>query len=321
MQTRSRPWLFLLFLALFFSTAPIVVLYTAGWRYSFEHGRILQTGILSIESIPRGAQIFLDGRMERERTPAVIDTVLPGDHLVELRREDSLPWKKNLTVESRQTTFAQTIILWIDALPELTDEASVPALGAGEPSQETLERIRVRTLQGQVAVNRQTPQGQITIAYLPPGTYQLRSAPQGWVLLQNEHSKQAFLIDESGKESPIVLSAKMKFFDWMLEGEPKLLWSDGFDVQVYHLKTHASETLTRVSHPITGLAWHPSGFAALYAQENGLFAIDLDARDGRILTPLAAGADIRDVRVDEDGSRVYFFGRVENKRGWFVRPL
>ena len=79
--------MFLVFLAGFFIAAPLVVLYTAGYRYNFGTGRIVQTGVLSIDSTPKGAAIFLDGDRLRPSSPALLKNVLPGDHRVRVEKD------------------------------------------------------------------------------------------------------------------------------------------------------------------------------------------------------------------------------------------
>lgn len=322
MRTHSRHYLFLLFLFLFVIAAPATVLYTAGYRYSFEHRKILQTGLLSVESAPRGARLLLDDKLLREQTPAVIDDLLPGFHRIRLEKDGYLPWEKSLEVRSRQTTFAKNLVLFAQVTPVLTTflPENLSATPAVEPR--LLETIRIRTVGDQVAVMRQTQQETRVLAYVPRGSYRVLPSPiPETVLVQNEQSRFIFLLDATATDQPILLSAKAAFWQWSKTQNPRLLYSDGFEIGVYDPQEHIHQTLTRVSAPITGLAWHPAGNSIFYTQQNGLFALELDARGGRVLTALAQGADFRDVWMDARAEHAYFFGLVENKRGWFDRVL
>ena len=109
-----RPLLFFIFVAAFLISAPVVVLYTAGYRYQFGVNKIVQTGILNVTSFPRGASIFIDDKKQKENTPAVIDNIMPGKHIVRVQKDGYTSWQKTLEVQSRQSTFANDIILFLE---------------------------------------------------------------------------------------------------------------------------------------------------------------------------------------------------------------
>ncbi len=109
---------FLVFIALFLVSAPLVVLYTAGYRWQPSQG-VIRTGTLFVASVPDGAQIILNDVAVDERTPAVIKTLLPGEYRVRLEREDHLSWEKRLMVYENTTTFIDRVLLFADRAPEL----------------------------------------------------------------------------------------------------------------------------------------------------------------------------------------------------------
>ena len=115
MKKRTRRTLFIVFLGAFLVTAPLVVLYTAGYRYNFGTGRVVQTGVLSVSSIPKGAEILLDGTDEGVATPSLLKNVFPGDHELSAVKDGYSSWKKTLPVESKKTTFADDIVLFFNA--------------------------------------------------------------------------------------------------------------------------------------------------------------------------------------------------------------
>ncbi len=123
MHPKFRGWLYAAFLLAFFVIAPLVVLYTAGYRLSFQTGRLLQTGLLSIESLPRGADIWVDEEKIGSRTPALVENILPGDHRIRLAKDGYHVWEKTLPFASRETTFATNVVLFADAEPRLAREA------------------------------------------------------------------------------------------------------------------------------------------------------------------------------------------------------
>ncbi len=108
-----RRFIYSIFIILFFAITPLVVLYTEGYRYNFQKGRVQKTGILIISSTPKKADIYLNGQKADDySTPAKIEKVLPADYEIRLSKEGYHDWQKRLTVNENQTTFAEKIILW-----------------------------------------------------------------------------------------------------------------------------------------------------------------------------------------------------------------
>ena len=52
-----RRTIYILFIVIFLIAAPLVVLYSEGYRYNLKRGKIQKTGILIISSLPKKADI------------------------------------------------------------------------------------------------------------------------------------------------------------------------------------------------------------------------------------------------------------------------
>lgn len=130
MTKTRRIALYAAFFGGFLVTAPAVVFYTAGYRLNWERRELVETGLISVSSVPRGAHVSVDGTDAGERTPAVIGTLSPGDHVLRLTREGYLPWEKRLTVNSRLTTFAHDVLLYLDEAPAPVMAGTVRAVSA-----------------------------------------------------------------------------------------------------------------------------------------------------------------------------------------------
>jgi len=102
-----------IFIIIFLILAPVVVLYTAGYRYNFTKGRVQKTGILTISSNPRGAGINLNGQLVKQTTPAKIEKILPGDYEIQLTLPGYHSWQKKLPIYENSTAFAEKINLWL----------------------------------------------------------------------------------------------------------------------------------------------------------------------------------------------------------------
>ncbi len=115
MNRWTRRVLYTLFVLGFFMVAPAVVLYTAGFRINWKTARIVQTGLISVSTLPRSAEISIDGRLIGSRTPSVIDAIPAGAHEVLLKKSGYFPWERTLSVVARQTVFLEGIPLFLTA--------------------------------------------------------------------------------------------------------------------------------------------------------------------------------------------------------------
>src|SRR3989339_506849 len=120
-----RRLFFYFLVALFIIAVPIIVGYTAGYRYSFKQKKFVKTGLMIIESTPKGAKIFLNDRSRKERTPAYILNLTPSSYEIALERDGYHSWGKTLEVESEKTTFAIDILLLKNTQPQILAEANL----------------------------------------------------------------------------------------------------------------------------------------------------------------------------------------------------
>ena len=112
MTLRTRRLIYSMFIAIFLLCVPLIILYTLGYRYNFEKNKIQKTGIFILKSEPEKALIFLNEKLQKEKTPARIINLLPNDYLVKVEKENFYSWQKKLTIQSHFTTFAENIFLF-----------------------------------------------------------------------------------------------------------------------------------------------------------------------------------------------------------------
>jgi WD40 repeat protein len=128
MNRRARTVLFLFFLISFLILAPALVLYTAGYRYNLQTGRVLQTGSIAVATRPRVSSIILNGT-ETERTPHIFKRVLPGSYDIELTREQYLPYTTSFEISPGESINLQTIDLLPDSQPNLIKSIAAESAG------------------------------------------------------------------------------------------------------------------------------------------------------------------------------------------------
>ena len=136
MNKKLRDAMFIFFVLLFVVATSLLSLYAAGYRLDFERalkGRFLQkTGTLILASTPKGASIYLDGKMAKSSgsifgdyavTPAKVKNLLPKEYLVEVELDGYWPWEKKLNIYAGQSTYAENIVLFKRCIPTEAQES------------------------------------------------------------------------------------------------------------------------------------------------------------------------------------------------------
>lgn len=111
---RIRLGIMFTLIASFFIISPIIILYTAGYRFNFETRRIQETGVITIEAKPKNAEVFLQGIKQQKSIPIRLPNRAPGFYDLSIEQEGYLSWNKTIEVESKQTTYATDIHLFLD---------------------------------------------------------------------------------------------------------------------------------------------------------------------------------------------------------------
>lgn len=110
---------------MFLISAPLVVLYTAGYRFDLNTGRIVHTGVLNVSSIPRGADVWIGEEKQSEKTRAVLDDVYPGPQIIRIEKNGFTSWEKEIDIESRETTFIVNALLFFDGETSIEDDREI----------------------------------------------------------------------------------------------------------------------------------------------------------------------------------------------------
>jgi hypothetical protein len=88
----------------------IGVLFVQGRTVDPSTGKVVQTGVLSINSQPTGAAIYINDRLQ-SATNQNISFLKTGTYKVELRKPGYIPWSKNISVDDEKVTKIDAI-LW-----------------------------------------------------------------------------------------------------------------------------------------------------------------------------------------------------------------
>lgn len=118
---------FLLFVLVSVTTG--IVLYANGYRFSFspDSAGISKTGILNASSIPKGAQVYINGHLTSATDNAI--NLTPGKYEVTIAKDGYNPWKKDVQIQEQLVSEADAVLF-----PSAPNLQSVSSTGVQSPT-------------------------------------------------------------------------------------------------------------------------------------------------------------------------------------------
>ena len=132
-----RRLLYVFLIILFFILTPIVSFYAAGYEFDFVSREMRRTGILILESTPKGAIINLGDKRKYNwlygwfyqntdlKTPQKLRNLLPDEYEISLSKDGYFNYQRKVTVNPGQTFLLDKIILFRKSQPEIVLEQPV----------------------------------------------------------------------------------------------------------------------------------------------------------------------------------------------------
>lgn len=285
---RIVPWIFA---AVFLAAAPVLVFYTAGYRWNPKKEKVERNGTLIIGTRPTGARIFLNGNDKGETTPVTIQNIRPGSYNIRVQKDGYHPWEKMMDIQAERVTFANDIPLFKISEPVFAGSATsafaeAATASALVPAPKTLH-IRESPETGAFFLLDERDPGRGFL--LPTGQWSIEGAQSGRIILRDGDS---WLSVDIAAETPIFQRA---YGDRL---RPFPARNDTINLMVAHGEVwlwnpkREPELLYRHSTPIADAAWHASGNAVIIATHDTMFALHVDARGGRVRTELATFDEI-----------------------------
>lgn len=238
-----RRLLFFFFVFGFIIGAPIIVLYTAGYRYNFQSGTVIRTGVLSISTSPRNAQILLDEQNINRQTPAVIEQLMPGDYQITLAKDGYHPWHNTETIQSNITTHLPLITLWRSESPVTIWQRSTQNITAN-PNGETVAYFIEQGGWNELWLDNLTENSQKMIARIPSKVGEMTldwSTQGGYLLVHDQNFVTVSVYDYSGNNVPIVTTLKkMSRVFWHPSADHALYIGDTSSLEQLDLQTSTS---------------------------------------------------------------------------------
>lgn len=303
----SVRWLiFLCFVLIFVIAAPLVVFYTAGYRLNISNRHLQQTGVLAITTYPRGSSIVLNGQNLAQKTPYVVQRIMPNLHEVILQKKGYHEWSQKIRVDEGKTSYV-TARLFADTEPTLLNGSAVSlALRAHEDhSIAPVDDASIKFFDNgaNVEVKTSISPNEELIALLPEGTYRLLEEDAEYILIADERNLGFMIARQGGKvvELPTAIVA----FDWLVN-ENLLIWTDGTEVNTYDAVSGEKTFITREGQTVTDVAWHPAADSFFVVSGTTLLAYDRNVHETREVVPLLVDTKIQDIWLDAGGKNLFF---------------
>lgn len=303
----ARRALFFLFVGIFLISAPLVVLYTAGYRFNRTNNTVSQTGTLSIASTPRGALTYVNRENIEDSTPAVLQRLSSGTRTIKLSKNGYHDWERTVDVKSGSTAYI-TAPLFASKEPLLLAHSGTDlarAINARNPESVTLpENILFTPTKEGVEVLLASRSEPRLLTLLQNETYSPVIIDDEYLFVQNS-KKELFYISLTDAQAARSLGKDTVAFAWN-ENEKLLIFTDGLEVHLFSPVTNVQELITRQSDSIVALTFAHGGESIVLASTQGIIGIDLVSYvDGRMQTPLASFAEATTVWFAKDGSAAY----------------
>lgn len=179
--------------------------------------------------------------------------------------------------------------------------------------------LRFRNLDADTSVSLVGGGNERLIALLPQGDF-VPLALKGDRVLLHKDAAELVLLDTSSNE-PILLQRPGTLYDWSADGS-ELVFSDGFELNHYDLKTDTFSLVTRSGSPIKALTLNDDGHYIVVATDQEIAAIESSPvaieRFSAILTNQFSRID--DLELAPDGKSVWISGSTDVP-GLFAKRL
>ncbi len=107
-----RKIFFYIFLAIYLVLCPIVILYAFGFILKPDTSNpIKKTGLIHLSTVPSGASIYVNEEPRREKTPASLQELNPGNYIIKLSMDNYKNWSHDIKVSANKASVFDNILL------------------------------------------------------------------------------------------------------------------------------------------------------------------------------------------------------------------
>jgi hypothetical protein len=105
----TRLTMLIIFIIAFLVISPIIIMYTAGYRYDWRNGLLKETGAISIDIEPKNANVYLNGIKLQDKMPIRLNNIAPAKYNLRIAAPGYFDWMKEIEVKNKQTNYIKEI--------------------------------------------------------------------------------------------------------------------------------------------------------------------------------------------------------------------
>lgn len=265
-----------------------LIFYYSGYRIDWHTRKIIQLGSVSVNVFPKDSQVYLDGQLLNKTTPAIFNSIKPGEYSLRLEHTGNSPLEFPIAVRSNSTTVMSELFLPAMASPQPTEPPSLDQTLSGKQ----LADLSIVKDWPIWSISGQDPTAVITGA-----NRQLSVIEEGQVIPLKSGVTQ---LDTNSDLSQVV---------FIESGTAWMIYTN-FDPKVEFI-------LTRQSTPFVDLQLVPRMQAVILADEHSIQLVEVGPQQTVSLIKIASGEHLKRVVVDSSGQRVYYLDGAT----WYVQAL
>ncbi len=304
MKPRYRITILIILAIIFFTASPVLILWTLGYRYNPKKHNIEKTGLLYVNTDPKGADIYLDTKKQDGQTPLRIKYLLTGDHLLRIEKTDYIPYEKKVYIESGLATFVDNVMLI---------KQNLPVLMSSEEIKNTIiiNKDIIYLIENKISETKMTTKE--AAAFLTPDY-------QNYIFLKTVNSYTIFKNRSNIKLLMFDADKKIIFDDYgkeiiFGENENEFAVYDDFEINLYNIKDKQKYFISRSSKKIKNV-FLLEGNYIIYILEDGAYITEKWAdKAERVTLELCKFSGIYSAALDKEQKNLYILGEINDKKG------
>lgn len=291
-KRQKRSIIFWIFIGIAIPAMFFTLSYAAGYRFDQRTRSVIQTSAVAIHTIPKEANVLFNGKVAEDKTPFIENNLLPGQYTIRVEKDGYHSWEKTIGFEKGLSEIFPEVILFLDraAVASTKSSAEQKELFGNQPDAFVSLPKKFHTVYSEEGFTH--PEKLLFLA----GDLDLVVDPEQRVsyLLPNVEK-----FEDETKIGSVIETAEWNDDNVLLYTTEFELWTVGNDGEETFL-------LTRQSSAILDAIWHPKGGYILFSDANGLYAIELDARDHRQIWKLDSHSSPTALRINSKGDVLNF---------------
>lgn len=258
-----------------------LIFYFSGYRLDWQTKRLIQLGSLAVTVTPKESQIFLDGKLLNKTTPAIFNSLRPGDYTLRLEHIGNSPLELPISITSKTTT--------------VVGELFLPSIARAQPSQ--LNNIQTSTAEtltptqlSALALVKDWPIWSVS-GQQPTGV--ITGPNRQLSLIQNQQ-----VTPVKKNVTQLDTNSDLHQLAFIQSGTAWILYTNT-DPLVQFI-------LTRQSDPLVDLALVPQMQAVVVADAQHIQLIEVGLDQTVVNLNIASGQDIQRLRLENNGHTLYY---------------